>query len=127
MIKMTVLDSPLYQWDKGRKILLELEEGERVTHVHYSNGMVAEVTEVDGVLVAPIPNILLQSCHNIGVYAVVTDEDCMKTRHDRTFLIRPKVKPADYVYTEEEIYTIETAVEKALQKAINKITTIHFT
>ena len=86
-----------YQWDINRKIIIN---DESIKEVHFCNrqsecSLVVEVN--DGV--ANVPNIMLQTNHCINVYAY----DGEATRHSKTFLVKARSKPEDYVYTETEI------------------------
>ena len=121
MIRINVINDPLYQWDTGRRVRICTGTDEVIDNVHYNNGMVAEVTVEKDYVTAPIPNVLLQTSQNITVYAVVVSADGMRTVYDSTFQVKPKQKPDDYVYTETEIYTIKTAVDKALNEAMDDI------
>ena len=112
MIRISVIDDPLYQWDRGRRVRICTGKDESIDSVHYNNGMVAEVTAEDGCVTAPIPNMLLQTAQNITVYAVVVSADGTRTLHDSTFQVRAKQKPDDYVYTETEIKTWENHEER---------------
>ena len=86
-----------YQWDINRKIIIN---DETIKEVHFCNhqsecSLVVEVN--DGV--ANVPNIMLQTNNCINVYAY----DGESTRHSKTFLVKARSKPEDYVYTETEI------------------------
>lgn len=106
-MKISVIDGALYQWDTGRKIRIIPRAGQSVDFVHYSNGMVAEVSADGSGVIAPIPNILLQTAQNFTVYTVIVSEDGIRTIYDCTLPIRPKKKPDGYVYTETEVMTWE--------------------
>lgn len=104
---ISVIDGALYQWDTGRKIRITPRTGQSVDFVHYSNGMVAEVSADGSGVIAPIPNILLQTAQNFTVYTVIVSADGTRTIYDCTLPIRPKQKPDGYVYTETEVMTWE--------------------
>lgn len=100
MVKL--IGKNLYQWDVGR--LLEIKCSENINEVHFSQtgdteALVVEPKDVDGVLVASIPNILLQQTTTLHVYLVV---DNITISHN-TFNITKREKPSDYVYTETEV------------------------
>ena len=91
-----------YQWDINRKIIIN---DETIKEVHFCNrqGECSLVVEVnDGV--ANVPNIMLQTNNCINVYAY----DGEATRHSKTFLVKARSKPEDYVYTETEIKNYDT-------------------
>lgn len=121
MVKILVLDGPLYQWDTGRKAQITPNEGTSIEEVHfsYSRSTCALVTlpELeDGALTVSIPNTALQAGGVLTVYAVTLTEDGRHTKHSKSFQIAARAKPEDYVYTEEEIrmYT-------RLEERINQI------
>lgn len=122
MIYIKVIGTPLYQWETGRKIKIIPLPGMNINAVHFSNygdaeALVVEPREENGNIIADIPNILLQSGGNIVVYTVNVAADSVETLVECTISVRNRAKPADYVYTETEIYTIKTAVDAALQEA----------
>jgi hypothetical protein len=107
--------SKFYQWDKGRKLIVK---DSTISEVHFSNGvvgcaLVCETYTEDGKTFANVPNILLTSDLPVAVYAYSADY----TKHSARFKVHPRPKPADYVYTETEIWTAEKAVAAALEEA----------
>jgi hypothetical protein len=104
-----------YQWDLDRQVIVE---DSSVKEVHFCNrtdecSLVVEV--VDGL--ANVPNILLQSSFDIRVFGY----DGKATLHDKIFKVKPRTKPADYVYTETVVKSIEEVMNAAEQ--VNTITT----
>ena len=119
-----LIDGKLHQWDTGRKVKVSLE-GKTVSEVHFStialeNALVVLPYEENGIIVAEIPNILLQNKWDICVHVVSTTEDCERTIGKRTFGVCHRPKPEDYVYTETEVLTWESLDEriKNLEKGI---------
>lgn len=107
--------SKFYQWDKGRKLIVK---DSTISEVHFSNGvvgcaLVCETYTEDGKTFANVPNILLTSDLPVAVYAYSADY----TKHSARFKVHSRPKPADYVYTETEIWTAEKAVAAALEEA----------
>ena len=104
----------LYQWDTGRIAKVEVD----CDVVHFSNLKYGEslAVEVKSGKVA-IPNKLLTSGEQIYCWAFVQDESGAYTKKEQTFTVIKRAKPSDYVYTETEVITIKTAVEKALEEA----------
>ena len=95
----------LYQWDLNRKVIVS---DDTVTEVHFCNKtddcslVVPTYRLADAnILVADIPNILLQDNWNIRCYAYCTDY----TKVEALFKVKPRTRPADYVYTETEVRT----------------------
>lgn len=85
-----------------------------ITEVHFSNGLEdysLVVKVVDGK--ANVPNILLQNSFDIKVFAY----DGESTRYDAVFEVKAKARPSDYVYTEEQEYTIEYYLKQAIDEA----------
>lgn len=120
MINMKIIGSPLYQWEKGRQLQIIPLRNNTVSGVHFSNSgdseaLVVKPKEENGMIVADIPNILLQSGENIVVYTVNVSESCVETLVDCTFAVRRRAKPSDYVYTEVELLNYET-LEKRMKK-----------
>lgn len=118
MSHFSIIGTPLYQWEKGRKLQIVPLSGMRVDSVHFSNygdsiALVVEPKEKDGVYIAEIPNILLCDDKNIVVYSVNVSEDKTETLRECVFAVRKRAKPSDYVYTETEIRSYE-ALEKRI-------------
>ena len=101
----------LYQWDLNRQVIVD---DPTITEVHFSNGLEdysLVVKVVDGK--ANVPNVLLQNSFDIKVFAY----DGESTRYDAVFEVKAKARPSDYVYTEEQEYTIEYYLKQAIDEA----------
>lgn len=115
---LCVQGSPLYQWDQHRQLKIDsidLSTNFKVHCCHKDDTetlVVEPIIQEDSVLVN-IPNILLQESGIIQVYVVVGED----TIYDTSFYVLARPKPGDYVYEETELFTIETAVNRALQQA----------
>lgn len=101
-----------YQWDADRRLVVE---DPSIKEVHFCNrtgdcSLVCETYVDEGVTVANVPNILLQTDWKIRVYAY----DGKHTKHDDCFEVKGRTKPADYIYTETEVITVESAIEQAI-------------
>lgn len=99
-----------YQWDLDRKLIVE---DASITQVHFCNktsneSLVVEVYELEGKRVADVPNILLQDVWRICVYGY----DKNYTKHLERFEVYPRSKPQSYIYTETEILSFNTILEK---------------
>ena len=99
-----------YQWDTGRKVIVE---DASITQVHFCNrtddcSLICEVYELEGLRVADVPNILLQEDWRINVYAYDTNY----TKHCDVFEVVKRSKPADYIYTETETLNFNTLLER---------------
>lgn len=108
----------LYQWDLNRKLYVN---DESIKEVHFCNrtGECSLVVEViDGV--ANIPNILLQSSFDIRVFGY----DGEATLHEEVFKVKPRTRPADYVYTETEVLTVSQLAEELrteIEERLNEV------
>lgn len=105
-----------YQWDSGQKLLVT-HEG--VCEVHYKQpgeetALAVNTYDQDGQTVADVPNILLQEAGKLTAYIYVCVGDAC-TIKKAIFTIKPRPKPADYVYTETEVKTYQ-ALEKRLDE-----------
>lgn len=90
----------LWQWDTGRKIVVD---DKSVSEVHYSkHSSTQAITRkvIDGK--AEIPNYLLQDTHDVTVYAYSGSIQNGYTMAEKTFNVEKKPKPANYVETEED-------------------------
>lgn len=107
-----------FQWDLNRKLVVS---DPTVDEIHFCNGtndcaLVVEVYDFDGLRVADVPNILLQTTLPIKIYAYCNQ--CY-TKDGKIFQVIPRTKPADYVYTETEVFSyekLEEEVRVALQE-----------
>ena len=97
----------LYQWDTGRKLIVnepdchQVHFGERLSDEAY----VLEVYEYEGQRVVDIPNILLQTSAPILAFTYVFGDDSQMTTAEQWFHVIARNKPADYVYTETEVFS----------------------
>lgn len=104
----------LYQYDTGRIATVAIE----CDVVHFScltHGNALAVKVKDGVV--EIPNDLLMLGADIHAWAFVVDDKGGYTKKEQVLKVKKRPKPSDYVYTNTEIITIETAVNDALEKA----------
>ena len=110
----------LWQWDIDVQVIVS---DPTITEVHFCNktdecSLVVEVHEEDGLRLANVPNILLQSDWSIRAYAYCVDHTIV----EEVFKVHRRTKPADYVYTETEIATWDslearmTVVENTVTK-----------
>lgn len=109
-----------YQWDLNQKITSpNFKVGDEIhfTSLQQSTALIVLAYELDGKVVADVPNILLQNSYPITAYQYITVTDMDYTIDEQLFTVIKRPQPDDYVYTETEIYSIKTAVEKALLEA----------
>ena len=101
-----------YQWDSDRKLIVE---DPAIKEVHFCNrtddcSLVCETYTEDGLTLANVPNILLQTDWRIKVYAF----DGNYTKYEECYEVKPRTKPADYVYTETEVLNFNTLLERVV-------------
>lgn len=95
-----------YQWDLGQRLVISDPE---IDKVHFCNqtddcALVVEVYEENGVRLANVPNILMQTTNNIRVYACIEDgDDIYYAKTMKIFRVLPRSQPLDYVYEETEV------------------------
>lgn len=121
LTSMRVIGSPLYQWETGRQVQLFPLWGTKIDTIHFSNLGDTEALCVipqiaEGMVIADIPNILLQSGRKIVAHSVSMSEDCFETIWESILAVHPRPKPSDYVYTETEVLEYRT-----LSKRIDEI------
>ena len=119
MFKIKDGRSSFWQWDLNQKIIIGDPTCSEVHFCHENdeNALVVRVYDLNGELVADVPNILLQSSDMIRVYAYIKTDSEKYTKKETWFTVIERPKPADYIYTETELYTVEEMLEEALQAA----------
>lgn len=114
MLKITNNREAFFQWDVGQSLVVDLEEGERITAVHIGNndGCKFYVVEPIEGLIA-VYDELLQSGKDIVAYEYIetADEGHTIRRYDFTVVNRPKAE--DYAYTPTQSYSWEYWAERA--------------
>lgn len=90
----------LWQWDTGRKIVVDDKSVSEVHYSKYSSTQAITRKVIDGK--AEIPNFLLQDTHAVTVYAYSGSIENGYTMAEKTFNVEKKPKPANYVETEED-------------------------
>ena len=110
---ISVKGGTLYQWDIGRKVVIDLPYGIEIDEVHFSHGdlesaAVVRVYDEKEEKIADIPNNMLQKAFAIKAYLVNNDQTVCCS-----FLnVIPRAKPDDYVYTETEVRNYEALEER---------------
>ena len=112
MFKIADGREQFYQWDIDRQIIVD---DPSITEVHFCNrtdecSLVTEV--ISGV--ANVPNILLQSSFDLRVFGY----DGKATLHEKTFKVKPRTRPSDYVYTETEVKNYDE-LSKRIDELVN--------
>lgn len=121
----------LWQWDTGRKIVVDDKSVSEVHYSKYSSTQAITSLVINGK--AEIPNFLLQDTHAVTVYAYSGSIENGCTMAEKTFNVVKKPKPANYVETEEDkailaklkaeigdLSELQTEVKDNLVAAINE-------
>ena len=121
----------LWQWDTGRKIVVDDKSVSEVHYSKYSSTQAITREVINGK--AEIPNFLLQDAHAVTVYAYSGSIENGCTMAEKTFNVVKKPKPANYVETEEDkailaklkaeigdLSELQTEVKDNLVAAINE-------
>lgn len=121
----------LWQWDTGRKIVVDDKSVSEVHYSKYSSTQAITREVINGK--AEIPNFLLQDTHAVTVYAYSGSIENGYTVAEKTFNVAKKPKPANYVETEEDkailaklkaeigdLSELQTEVKDNLVAAINE-------
>lgn len=100
----------LWQWDIGRRV--KLRNVPENTKIHFSMNcdtsnayVVFSYPDSEGNIYANIPNILLQNHGCLSVYVYFEGDKDGRCHCEKRFTIRDREKPADYVYSETEVFT----------------------
>lgn len=100
----------LYQWDTGRKVVID---DESIKQVHYQNrfyGRTIDVDVSDGFAI--IPDRLLQSCSPLVVFAWSGNPDDGYTKIEKAFEVNRRNRPSDYVFTPVDQKTLDGLQEQ---------------
>ena len=106
--------SEFWRWDSNQRLMLEgITSGiESQIEVHYSlrsddlpHALVTSVYEEDGCYYSDVPNVLLQSTGQMHVYLCFDDGHGRNTADHKSYFIKDREKPEDYLYGETETQT----------------------
>lgn len=104
-IKLADCRGKLYQWDTGRKVVVD---DETVKQVHYQNRFYGRTIDVDvSNGAAIIPDQLLQSFAPLVVFAWAGSAEDGYTKIEKTFEVHKRNKPAGYVFTPVDQKTLD--------------------
>ena len=128
---ISLIDGDLYQWDTGRVVLIEPDNGYIIHEVHFATrkmdfAYVAKTYEENGNTYCKIPNILLQQYYDIYCYEVRENDDGEESTSTTVFKVIKRNRPLDYIYTDPEKYTykeIENRL-KTLEDALDDVKAI---
>jgi hypothetical protein len=111
-----------YQWDLDQKVT---SNGLRVgDEVHFCNmtcvkALITVAYELNGVVVADVPNILLKTSYPVVIYTM-DDNGGLITKTEYQFTVKQRPQPSDYVYTETEVKRYAD-LENKVKELENKI------
>lgn len=109
-----------YQWDTGRRIIIDIDDSD-IVEVHFSYGLDGEavrreIEEEGGTRFVYVPDTLLQEYGRLRVYAYGTDH----TKYYNEFEVRQRAKPDWYDYTEDrDSWTQLTGKVQDLERLTN--------
>lgn len=114
---ISLVGGELYQWDTGRIVRVVPDDGLTVHEVHFTTkrmdyAYVLKTYTEDGVTYCAIPNIILQQSNRLLCYEVCQNSDGEETVADTYFDIIKRNRPEDYVYTEQEHFTIQNLSDR---------------
>lgn len=115
----TVTVTGLTQWDRGRKLRIKGLSLPETIQVHFADKINTEAVIMVGVkekdyTVVEIPNIMLETTHDIYAWVYLTNENMGKTIKTIILKIENRAKPQDFVSTNPD-------AEDMLSDVIDKI------
>ncbi len=116
---LRIKDGCLFQWDANRIVELDDNDG-RITEVHFAavddeEAMIVPFTRIGKRIEVSVPNILLQTAGQISVFAVCVQGDEVKTVGRYVLRVIERQKPADYVYTETEVFKYNLLEQRVIK------------
>ena len=87
-----------YQWDRGQRLIID---DPSVSEVNFCNGTLdcslsVEVYDEEGLRLANVPDVLLQTDKAINVFSVIKSDETTSTRRCQKFYVKRRTKPEDY-------------------------------
>lgn len=115
----------LYQWDKDQDLQIYGLSLATIPEIHFTNhfmdkAIVRQATMDDaGVIIADIPNSLLQKPYKITAYVCIYEGETFKTLYAVVIPVEARNKPADYTIevTDDEVYSFN-ALENKLENVL---------
>lgn len=102
-----------YQWDTGQ--MLQITDDGSGSEVHLEKDtltLACAIREENGARLVDVPDLLLQVDGHLTAYLVHKVEDEVETLFSKTFRIKHRAKPEDYVCTETEILRYRDLAER---------------
>lgn len=97
-----------YQWELNQYIIddnFNLDDEVDFSTIKTREALVVKVKLKNDMLVAEVPNILLQDYHPIHVHWIALDETGEYVQKEVSFEVKKRARPQDYVYVETEIWS----------------------
>lgn len=105
-IKLADGRSELWQWDTGRKITFDDANIKQAHFQNHANGYGRTIDVDVEAGAAKIPDELLQAALPLTVYAYIGEESDGYTKVERVFTVKPRKRPAEYVFTPADQLTL---------------------
>lgn len=122
----TYVTDSLYQWDKNQKLVISGMDLAVAPEIRFTNeilgkSIVRQSRLEDGVIIATIPNSLLQYHYKIRAYVGIYVDDAFKTLEIIDIPVIAQERPLDYVLSvdDDEVYSfneLDNKVEASLAK-----------
>lgn len=117
-----------WQWDTGQKISIVGSNVGDCALLSVGIGCTAlrvDIREEDGARIVAVPDVMLQKAGDLHVYICECTAESMTTLHTQRFSVVARSKPADYVYTPEELKTWVALEERV--DALERVDFVRFT
>lgn len=108
-----------YQWDLNQKITSDaFEVGDEIHffNIRQAEALIVKAYDLGGIVVADVPNILLQTAQPVTAWKYVCGEHSAQTVMEDTFRVNQRPQPADYSYTETDLYELRKEVVDAISE-----------
>lgn len=114
----------LWQYDKGQTLVVEGLDYTISPEVHFTttaleNSLIVRGMYMNGVLKVDIPDALLTTSNKIIAYLYLKGAQSGETVQALNISVRPRKKPADYIYTDEIYITSTAGLDGAIEQFLN--------
>ena len=113
-----------YQWDLNQRVAADgLAVGDEVhfTNAQQQTALVVKAYAMeDGLIVVDVPNVLLRDAYPLIAYRYLKRGDSESTRDEKTWQVKKRPQPSDYVYIETEVQDI-MALTEGMREAVAQI------
>lgn len=114
-----LVGNELYQWDTGRLVQI-VSDSDSIPHeVHFSTELmdfayVCKIYNQCDKLYCAIPDIVLQESGKLFCYEICRNDNGKETVSFAKFKILKRNRPDDYIYTEQDLITLEELAKRPL-------------